>query len=265
MNATSTPTDVDQPLLETTDISKLYGGVKALRGACITVGHGEHIAIMGDNGAGKSTFVKILSGAQAATDGSIRFDGQERTFETPIDAREAGIETVYQDLSLADDLDVLSNLFLGREEKRFSLGGLSVLNRRKMARRAEELLSEIGVNVPEVHRIVRGLSGGQRQGIAIARASGWGSKLIIMDEPTAALGVQETAHVHEIIGRLRKRGVAAIIVSHNMQQVFELADRVYVFRRGEVVGCRRTAETSPDEIVSMITGAQAADLQTEPA
>lgn len=247
------------PLLQTTNLCKFYGGVKALRGANITVNHGEHIAIMGDNGAGKSTFVKILSGAQPATDGTLIFDGQERTFNAPIDSRNAGIETVYQDLSLADDLDVLSNLFLGREETYFKCGGMSVLNRRKMGRRATELLSDIGVNVPEVHRTVRGLSGGQRQGIAIARASGWGSKLIIMDEPTAALGLQETGHVHEIIRKLKAKGVAVIIVSHNMQQVLELTDRVYVFRRGEVVGSRVTKDTCADEIVSLITGARAAD------
>lgn len=247
------------PLLQTTELCKFYGGVKALSGANITVGHGEHVAIMGDNGAGKSTFVKILSGAQSASEGRIVFDGVERTFDSPIDSRTAGIETVYQDLSLADDLDVLANLFLGREETYFKLGPLSVLNRRKMGKRATELLSEIGVNVPEVHRTVRGLSGGQRQGIAIARASGWGSKLIIMDEPTAALGLQETAHVHDIIRTLKERGVAVIIVSHNMQQVLELTDRVYVFRRGEVVGCRTTKQTTADEIVSLITGAQASD------
>ena len=247
------------PLLQTTNLCKYYGGVKALHGANISVGHGEHIAIMGDNGAGKSTFVKILSGAQPATDGTVVFDGQQRTFATPIDSRTAGIETVYQDLSLADDLDVLSNLFLGREETYFKFGGLSVLNRRRMGRRATELLSEIGVNVPEVHRTVRGLSGGQRQGIAIARASGWGSKLIIMDEPTAALGLQETAHVHAIIHKLKERGVAVILVSHNMQQVLELTDRVYVFRRGQVAGCRTTKETNADEIVSLITGSRAPD------
>ena len=258
----STITNTTDPLLQTTNLSKFYGGVKALQGASITVGHGEHIAIMGDNGAGKSTFVKILSGAQPSSDGTIRFDGADCEFQSPIDAREAGIETVYQDLSLADDLDVLTNLFLGREEKLINLGGLSVLNRRKMAKRATELLTEIGVNVPEVHRTVRGLSGGQRQGIAIARASGWGSKLIIMDEPTAALGLQETAHVHDIIKRLKQRGVAVIIVSHNMQQVLELTDRVYVFRRGQVVGCRNTKETTADEIVSMITGARPAEAVT---
>ncbi|WP_053351533.1 ATP-binding cassette domain-containing protein [Leucobacter musarum] len=243
-------------LLEAVGITKHYGGVKALEDATVTVAPGECIGIMGDNGAGKSTFVKILAGAQPATAGTITFDGQEYTFQTPVDAREAGIETVYQDLSLADDLNVMSNLFLGREEKVFNFGGLSVLNRKKMAKRATELLSEIGVNVPKVDSIVSGLSGGQRQGIAIARAAGWGSKLIIMDEPTAALGLQETAHVHSIIKRLKARGVAVIIVSHNMQQVLELTDRVYVFRRGRIVGSRVTAETDSDDIVSLITGAR---------
>lgn len=251
----STITNTTEPLLQTTNLSKFYGGVKALQGASISVGHGEHIAIMGDNGAGKSTFVKILSGAQPSSDGTIRFDGADCEFQSPIDAREAGIETVYQDLSLADDLDVLTNLFLGREEKLINLGGLSVLNRRKMAKRATELLTEIGVNVPEVHRTVRGLSGGQRQGIAIARASGWGSKLIIMDEPTAALGVAETQAVENVVRNLKQRGFSVLIISHNLDQVFRLTDHIWVLRRGRMIGGRRTAQTNPNEIVGMITGA----------
>ena len=191
-----------------------------------------------------------------ADEGKLFVSGHEVSFHRPSDARQAGIETVYQDLSLAEHLDVLSNLFLGREEYYFNFGGLSVLNRRKMAARAEELLGEIGVNVPGVKDIVGGLSGGQRQGVAIARAAGWGSQLIIMDEPTAALGVQETAHVHEIIRRLQSRGVATLLVSHNMRQVMELSDRVYVFRRGRIVRELVTRETSTDEIISYITGAR---------
>ena len=169
---------------------------------------GEVVAIVGDNGAGKSTFVKILSGAQSATEGNdARVAGREATFDRPSDAREAGIETVYQDLSLAEHLDVLTNLFLGREECYFKLWRASASSTaRRMTVRAEELLNEIGVNVPGVHDIVGGLSGGQRQGVAIARAAGWGSQLIIMDEPTAALGVQETAHVHDIIRTLQITG-----------------------------------------------------------
>jgi ABC-type sugar transport system ATPase subunit len=245
-----------EPLLEAISISKSYGGVHALKDASLYVRPGEVVGIMGDNGAGKSTMVKILSGAQAASAGEIRISGQGLSFRNPTDARKAGIETVYQDLSLAEDLDVLSNLFLGREETYFRIGGLSVLARGKMATRAKELLGEIGVNVPGVRDIVGGLSGGQRQGVAIARAAGWGSKLIIMDEPTAALGLQETAHVHDIIRGLKSRGIAILLISHNMKQVLELTDRVYVFRRGRIVCDLATADSSADEIISYITGAR---------
>ncbi len=244
------------PIVEAVGVAKHYGGIVALSGANLKVMPGEVVAIVGDNGAGKSTFVKILSGAQSCTEGRIRVSGREMTFNRPSDAREAGIETVYQDLSLAEHLDVLTNLFLGREEYYFRLGGLSILNRRRMIARAEQLLSEIGVNVPGVHDLVGGLSGGQRQGVAIARAAGWGSQLIIMDEPTAALGVQETAHVHDIIRGLQARGVAVLLVSHNMKQVMELSNRVYVFRRGRISAELQTAATTTDEIIAYITGAR---------
>ncbi|MDB5527124.1 MAG: putative transporter ATP-binding protein [Devosia sp.] len=247
---------VTTPILEAIGLSKHYGGIHALSDADLHINPGEVVGIMGDNGAGKSTLVKILSGAQPATAGQIRISGAPQTFKTPTDARSAGIETVYQDLSLAEHLDVLSNLFLGREEVLFKFGGLSILNRRKMAIRAKELLGEIGVNVPGVNDVVGGLSGGQRQGVAIARAAGWGSQLIIMDEPTAALGLQETQHVHDIILGLKARGVAVLLVSHNMQQVLQLTDRVYVFRRGKIVCNLETANSSADEIISYITGAK---------
>lgn len=252
----SIQSDPGVPIVEAVNITKHYGGVIALSGANLKVMPGEVVAIVGDNGAGKSTFVKILSGAQPATEGKLLVSGREATFHQPSDARVAGIETVYQDLSLAEHLDVLTNLFLGREEVYFKLGGLSILNRRKMTARAEQLLNEIGVNVPGVRDIVGGLSGGQRQGVAIARAAGWGSQLIIMDEPTAALGVQETAHVHDIIRGLQSRGVAVLLVSHNMKQVMELSNRVYVFRRGRIASELQTANTTTDEIISYITGAR---------
>ncbi|MBB3396043.1 ATP-binding cassette domain-containing protein [Rhizobium sp. BK060] len=244
------------PIVEAVGIAKHYGGVTALSDANLKVLPGEVVAIVGDNGAGKSTFVKILSGAQPSSEGKVLVSGREITFHRPSDAREAGIETVYQDLSLAEHLDVLSNLFLGREEFYFKFGGLSILNRKKMTARAQKLLSEIGVNVPGVRDLVGGLSGGQRQGVAIARAAGWGSQLIIMDEPTAALGVQETAHVHDIIRGLQSRGVAVLLVSHNMKQVMELSNRVYVFRRGRISAELQTANTTTDEIISYITGAR---------
>ncbi len=248
------------PVIETRNIAKHYGGVVAISGANLKVHAGEVVAIVGDNGAGKSTFVKILSGAQPATEGSLHVMGRQVTFHQPSDARGSGIETVYQDLSLAESLDVLSNLFLGREECYFRFGGLSILNRKKMTVRAQQLLNEIGVNVPDVRDIVGGLSGGQRQGVAIARAAGWGSQLIIMDEPTAALGVQETAHVHDIIRGLQSRGVAVLLVSHNMRQVMELSDRVYVFRRGRISAELQTARTSTDEIIAYITGSKGSEL-----
>jgi ABC-type sugar transport system ATPase subunit len=244
------------PIMESRGIAKHYGGVVALTDANLRIMPGEIVAIVGDNGAGKSTFVKILSGAHLADEGKLFVANREITFQTPSDARKAGIETVYQDLSLAENLDVLSNLFLGREECYFRFGGLSFLNRKKMAARAQELLEEIGVNVPGVRDVVGRLSGGQRQGVAIARAAGWGSQLIIMDEPTAALGVQETAHVHDIIRTLQARGVALLLVSHNMKQVMELSNRIYVFRRGQIVCELTTKRTSTDEIISYITGAR---------
>lgn len=244
------------PVVEAIGVTKRYEGVLALSEANLRVMPGEVVAIVGDNGAGKSTFVKILSGAQPATEGKLAVQGHTVVFNRPSDARDSGIETVYQDLSLAEDLDVLSNLFMGREECYFNFGGLSILNRPKMIRRANQLLGEIGVNVPGVHDTVKGLSGGQRQGVAIARAAGWGSRIIIMDEPTAALGVQETAHVHDIIRTLQSRGVAVLLVSHNMKQVMELSDRVYVFRRGRIVAELGTKQTTTDEIISYITGAR---------
>ncbi len=256
MNENTSMTQDAVPIVEAVGIAKHYDGITALSGANLRVMPGEVVAIVGDNGAGKSTFVKILSGAQPASEGKLRVCGREISFRQPSDAREAGIETVYQDLSLAEHLDVLTNLFLGREEYYFKLGGLSVLNRRKMTARAEALLSEIGVNVPGVRDTVGGLSGGQRQGVAIARAAGWGSQLIIMDEPTAALGVQETAHVHDIIRGLQSRGVAVLLVSHNMKQVMELSNRVYVFRRGRIAAELQTPQTTTDEIISYITGAR---------
>jgi ABC-type sugar transport system ATPase subunit len=253
-----TTTNGKSLLLEAKGVSKSYGGVQALRDVEISIRPGEAVGIMGDNGAGKSTLIKILAGAQMADDGKLWFDGREHLFTSPIDARRAGIETVYQDLSLAEDLDVVSNLFLGRELHRVKLPGLGILDRKRMTARAEELLGDIGVRMSSLRARVRDLSGGQRQGVAIARAAGWGSKLIIMDEPTAALGVQETAGVQEIIKSLKANGTATLIVSHSLRQVFDLVDTVWVLRRGRVVGHRAVAETTPEEVVAMITGASSA-------
>jgi fructose transport system ATP-binding protein len=242
-------------LLEARGLSKHFGGVWALDGVDFHIRHGEHAALVGDNGAGKSTLVKALTGAIQPDQGEIRFDGEARKFNSPLDARQAGIETVYQNLALADQLDVAANLFLGREEYRVRLGPFSILSHDRMRKKAGELLKQTGVNIPTLHDPVLNLSGGQRQTVAIARAVGWGSKLIIMDEPTAALGVKETGHVEQIIRNLKKQGVAALIVSHNLRQVFDLCDSIWVMRRGRVAAHRKTDSVTAEDIVRSITGA----------
>jgi fructose transport system ATP-binding protein len=243
-----------RPLLRVRQLGRHYGGVQALTGLDLDLMPGEHAAVVGDNGAGKSTFVRMISGAERPDEGTVLFDSKECHFRSPLEARAVGIETVYQDLSLADDLDVVDNLFLGRELFHVKLAGLSILNRRAMRRRSQELLDEVGVRIPSLRGKIRGMSGGQRQGVAIARAAGWGSKLIILDEPTAALGVRETAGVENIVRGLKNSGTAVVLVSHNIRQVFDLMDTVYVFRRGRMVGRREIASTTPQEIVALITG-----------
>ncbi len=239
-------------------ITKHYGGVTALGGVDFDLRAGELGAIVGDNGAGKSTLVKILSGATQADDGSISLHGEERSFRSPMEAKRAGIETVYQDLALVDEMNVVKNIFLAREKTWFRAGWLSIVNRRAMETEARQLLEQTGVQIPDVKQSLRYLSGGQRQGVAIARAAGWGSKVIIMDEPTAALGVQETRRVEDIIRSLKARGISIILVSHSLQQVFALADRIWVLRRGMLAGVLEKEKCTPDDVVRLITGADQA-------
>jgi len=241
-------------ILETRKLTKHYGGVQALNDADFTMYRDEHIAIVGDNGAGKSTFVRNITGVEQPTSGEVIFDGEKVRFNAPIDARNHGIETVYQNLALADHLDVPSNIFLGREDVFFNLGPLSWLNKKAMKKRASELLNETGIKIPDLNQPVAGMSGGQRQCVAISRAAGWGSKLIIMDEPTAALGIQETERVERIIKGLKERGVPVIIISHNLRQVFDLVDRIVVFRQGRIAGVLNAKEVSGNDVVAMITG-----------
>lgn len=243
-------------ILETRGLTKHYGGVHALTDANFTLRKGEHVAIMGDNGAGKSTFVRNITGVERPTRGEIHFDGQPMTFATPIEAREAGIEAVFQNLALADDLDVPSNLFLGREKVRFNLGPFSILDKRAMREATMAALQKTGVKIPNLGNTIRNMSGGQRQCVAIARTAAFKSKLVIMDEPTAALGVQETAQVEQIIRTLKAAGEPLILISHNMRQVFDLVDRIVVFRRGRIVANLRKEETNGQDVVSYITGAK---------
>ncbi len=243
-------------ILETRGLTKHYGGVHALSDANFTLHRGEHVAIMGDNGAGKSTFVRQLTGVEQPTGGQIVFDGAEHIFATPIAAREAGIETVFQTLALADDLDVPSNLFLGREVFRFRFGPFSILDKRAMREATTAALVKTGVKIPNLSNTIRNMSGGQRQCVAIARTAAFKSKLVIMDEPTAALGVQETAQVENIIRTLKEAGEPLILISHNMRQVFDLVDRIVVFRRGRIVANLRKDETDGQDVVAYITGAK---------
>lgn len=246
-------------ILETRGLTKHYGGVHALEDANFTLRAGEHVAVVGDNGAGKSTFVRQITGVEQRTSGQVWFDGQEVHFSGPIEAREHGIETVFQNLALADDLDVPSNLFLGREIIKVNLGPFSILDRRAMRERTEEALKKTAVKIPNVNNTIRHMSGGQRQCVAIARSASFASKLIIMDEPTAALGVQETAQVENIIKGLKERGVPLILISHNLRQVFDLVDRIVVFRRGRIAASLKKEETDGNDVVAYITGVKGAE------
>lgn len=243
-------------ILETRDLTKHYGGVHALESANFIIRKGEHVAIMGDNGAGKSTFVRQITGVERPSRGQIIFNGEPVTFENPMQARKAGIETVFQSLALADELDVPDNLFLGRELVRFRLGPFSILDYKAMRRRTMEALEKTAVKIPNLKNTIRNMSGGQRQCVAIARTATFHSKLTIMDEPTAALGVQETAQVENIIQTLKRQGEPLILISHNMRQVFDLVDRIVVFRRGRIVANLRKEETDGQDVVAYITGAK---------
>jgi len=241
-------------ILKTEGLTKHYGGVKALENADFTLADGEHVAIVGDNGAGKSTFIRQVTGVEIPTSGKIFFDNNLVSFKTPSDAKKAGIEAVYQNLALADDLDVPSNIFLGQEETYFNLGPFSFLNENKMIQKSIDVLSKTGIKIPDIKIAMSNMSGGQRQCVAISRSAGFASKLIIMDEPTAALGVQETEQVEKIIKSLKENGIPLIMISHNLRQVFNLVEKIWVFRQGRIVGCVNTSNTDSNEVVSLITG-----------
>jgi ABC-type sugar transport system ATPase subunit len=246
---------VATPILEARDISIRFGGVEALKRVSLQLTPGEVLALAGDNGAGKSTLIKILSGVYHADAGELRFNGRAMQLRDPQDAREQGIETIYQDLALADNLDVGSNIFLGREPTRRKLG-FRVIDRPRMAQVAREVLERLDIVIAQrkLTGPVKMLSGGQRQAIAIGRAIYWKARVLIMDEPTAALGVPEQRKVMALIGSLKAQGVAVILISHNLHDIFAVSDRVVVLRRGEVAGERRIEQTSGDEIVRLMVG-----------
>jgi fructose transport system ATP-binding protein len=247
------------PVLEARGLVKRYGHVTALDGADFELYAGEILAVIGDNGAGKSTLIKALSGALVPDEGEIFLDGEQIHFSSPIDARRHGIETVYQDLAVAPALDIAENLFLGRELRQPGPIGLvlRLLDKRKMRQEATRHMSDLKIGIRSMTQAVETLSGGQRQGVAVARASAWARRLVIMDEPTAALGVRETGMVLDLIRRIKGRGLPVILISHNMPNVFEVADRVHIQRLGRRVAVVTPKTHSMSEAVAIMTGAMA--------
>src|SRR6516225_9774887 len=241
----------EQPILQVQSVSKRFGGVHALENVSVDLFPGEVLALAGDNGAGKSTLIKIISGVHHPDEGKIWYNGAEVTFENPQKAREQGIETIYQDLALADNLDVGANVFLGRETVK-RIFGLPFVDRRRMRREALEALQDLDIHIQYPESPLRSLSGGQRQSVAIGRAIHWKARVLIMDEPTAALGVPEQRKVMEIIEKLKKSGVGVIFISHNLNDIFQVSDRILVLRRGEKVGERLISQTNHDEVVRLM-------------
>lgn len=242
------------PLLTVRGIAKRFGALTALSGVDLDIRAGEVLALLGDNGAGKSTFIKILAGAQPQSEGIIKIDGKPITFASPQDAANAGIATIFQELALSENLSIAENVFLGRELV-LRVAGIPFLRRGAMKQRVAGLLTELDAHISDPEAPVGSLSGGQRQAVAICRALNVNARLVIMDEPTAALAVSETRKVLSLTRRLSERGCAVVLISHNIADVFEVADRMVVFRRGRKIAERRRDATDPEEIVSFITGA----------
>ncbi|MBU6498046.1 MAG: ATP-binding cassette domain-containing protein [Rhodospirillales bacterium] len=247
------------PILEARGLVKRYGRVTALDHADFSLNRGEILAVIGDNGAGKSTLIKALTGAVAPDHGDILLDGQRVVLRSPHDARLLGIETVYQNLALSPALSIVDNMFLGRERRCGGLAGLfRKLDRRTMQREAREKLSSLGLlTIQNINQPVETLSGGQRQGVAVARAAAFGSRVVIMDEPTAALGVKESRRVLDLIQDVRAKGLPVVLISHNMPHVFEIADRIHIHRLGRRLAVVDPRQCSMSDAVAMMTGAMA--------
>jgi fructose transport system ATP-binding protein len=246
------------PLLQARGLVKRYGHVTALAGSDFDLMPGEILAVIGDNGAGKSSLIKCLSGAVVPDEGEIRLDGEVINMRTPIDARAYGIETVYQTLAVSPSLDIADNLFLGREPRSPGVLGkvFRKLDRGKMRAEAKRQMTELGImTIQDISQQVESLSGGQRQGVAVARAAAFGSKVIILDEPTAALGVKESAHVLELILKVRDNGIPVILISHNMPHVFEVSDRIHIHRLGKRIDVVTPKSHTMNEVVAIMTGA----------
>jgi D-xylose transport system ATP-binding protein len=240
--------DTSTPLVEMTDISISFGGIRAVDHASVNLHRGEVVGLLGHNGAGKSTLIKILSGAYKRDAGEIRINGEAATINNPRDAKAYGIETIYQQLAVADNVDAAANLFLGRE----MVTSLGTLDDAAMESKAREVMGRLNPNFRRFKEPVKALSGGQRQSVAIARAILFNARILIMDEPTAALGPQETAQVGELIKQLKSEGIGIFLISHDIHDVFDLADRVVVMKNGQVVGQAKTSDVTKDEVLGMI-------------
>ena len=248
---------MSEPLLSIRGLTKIFGGLVAVDNVSFDVARGEVVGLLGDNGAGKSTLIKCISGVHASEEGEILFDGAPVAFASPMDARRAGIETIYQDLALANNLDVGANIFLGREVKTRRLGGLiQTLDDRHMREQSRQTLESLQIRFPTLTEPIEKLSGGQRQAVAIARAVYWEARLMIMDEPTNNLGVPEQHKVLELIRTLKGRGVPVILITHVMPDAFAVTDRVVVMHRGRKVAEKTTARTSAEELVQYMVGAR---------
>jgi simple sugar transport system ATP-binding protein len=245
-----------QPALRATNLVKRFGGLTAVDDVSFEIYPGEVVGLVGDNGSGKSTLIKMISGVYKPDGGHIYLGDQEITMTSPMEARNLGIETIYQDLALCENLDATVNIFLGREPLKSMLGIFKQVDRKHMLQESRNVLTRLDIKIPGLQRPIRQMSGGQRQAVAIARAVYWNAKLVIMDEPTAALGVPEQRKVQELIHTLSDQGVPVIVISHNLQDIFAVADRIVVMRRGKKVGDIPAKEISGDELVGLMVGVE---------
>jgi simple sugar transport system ATP-binding protein len=251
--------DKMEPLLEVKNITKRFGGLTAVNNLSMEILPGEVVGILGDNGAGKSTLIKVISGVYHPEVGIIFFEGNRVKISNPMEALKIGIETIYQDLALAENMNVYSNIFLGREKLKKYLGVVNVLDHDYMLNESKKVLHRLDIQIPSLKNKIRNLSGGQRQAVAISRSIYWNARLLIMDEPTAALGVSEQKKVLDLVKTLSSQGVSVIIISHQLHDVFSVATRLIIMRRGKKVAERMTKKTSPDEVVGLMVGSISGD------
>lgn len=263
-DSTTTPeTELQEPLVTMKGITKRFGGLTALNNVDFNVGYGEVVGLVGDNGAGKSTLIHILAGALKPTKGEIYYKGEKVRIEKPEEAKALGIETVYQDLALADNIGVAGNLFLGREPARFEFGPIKIIDKKKMREDAGQVLEVLNIDFESMKAKVRNLSGGQRQAIAVGRAIYTEPDLVILDEPTAALAVEESNRVLKLIEDLKEQGISVVFISHTLQEVFSTADRIVILTQGEKVGNLKPEETDMDEVVKLMIGGRTKSNETQ--